>query len=189
MICSIDNCKKRAWYNFSGLEPVVCCTHKSEDMINVVQKLCIQPGCVSRAIFGKDKIKTHCSKHKEEESVNVNQRLCECGGQATYGFAGCKPISCVIHAGFMHVNLITPTCSEKGCYLKACYRVAGQSKDYYCKKHKTQDMTDFKARCECGKQASFGYPGGAKQCCKSHALEGMINIKLYTAKAKKFSSA
>jgi hypothetical protein len=89
----------------------------------------------------------------------------------------------------MHINLVTPTCSERGCYLKALHRVPGQTKEYYCKNHKTQDMTDFKVRCECGKQASFGYAGGAKQCCKAHSLEGMINIKLYDAKAKKFSAA
>jgi hypothetical protein len=161
--CFEEGILKKATF---GLEKddkkVACRIHKSENMIDLVNKneICIsceEKGKFKRASFGleEDGKKVFCSRHKSDDMIDlVNIHWCI-------------------------------TCKKEGKQKLANFGLKEDGKKIFCSKHKTKDMTDLKNKLICSiceeegifKIATFGFEkDGIRLFCSKHKLKEMINL-------------
>jgi len=43
--CKIENCSKRAYFNFEDEKPLYCKEHSETNMVNIIEKICKEPDC------------------------------------------------------------------------------------------------------------------------------------------------
>lgn len=188
-------CKKSAYFNIFGNKAQYCGDHKTPEMVNVVDKLCETPECISRALFhfpGNTAGKS-CSNHKEEGMVNLKSKRCAepgCYVSPIYHFAGeNKGKYCIEHKHDGMVNVTGKRCEKEGCNINAQFNLPGKKKGKYCSQHKEEGMVDVKhKRCEfggCNKLPSFKFETDTQpRFCFDHKWEGMINGKRRICKFK-----
>jgi len=156
--CKSKDCKKSASFANHGELRIFCSTHKKDGMINVVIKLCNEPGCGSSAAGKSDKCISHgggkrCNEPGCGASARCKSDKCiSHGGGKRCNEPGCgssaagKSDKCISHGG--------KRCNEPGCGSSA----AGKSDK--CKKH------GGGKRCNepgCGSSAA-----GKSDKCKKH---------------------
>jgi hypothetical protein len=103
---------------------------------------------------------------------------CSCGGCAHYGYPGSNAICCGLcrKPGMTNVHI-------RRCHMHECDLMPGFGRPggraVACKKHMSPGMVNVVSpKCEiCGRQSSFGEPGGtARTRCGKHAESGMVNL-------------
>ena len=115
-----------------------------KDMINVVDKLCEEKDCITRASFGIElKKPTHCLLHKEPLMYNVVSKSCEkCKiHQPVYGKPGFILTHCV---GCREPGMIRRSktkCKNKNCRQPAIYGTKGIAN--HCEIHKKSDELNY----------------------------------------------
>jgi hypothetical protein len=89
--CKEEGCTTRSSYGLKGKKAEYCAAHKTDEMVNVVSKLCEHEGCTSvNPVFNIKGSKTgkFCSIHKSDNMVDVKHKRCKyegCDIQAAYG--------------------------------------------------------------------------------------------------------
>lgn len=87
--CKIENCEKRASFNYEGLYTAYCHKHKNKDMVDVISKRCIYENCKKRAYYGiPGKEMEFCQDHKTIDSIKDPMKRCNfnrCKNTALYG--------------------------------------------------------------------------------------------------------
>lgn len=147
--CTYLACNKRAHYEFTGNKPRYCGAHRSNGMINVVQRRCEQNECSKVANFSFDGSKPRfCSGHRLDGMINVshnrNYKRCQkCTKEARFAFEGMKALYCKFHRLDGMFDVLSKLCEHE----------------------------------KCKKQPSFGFQGGRRALCLTHQLKGMINMK------------
>ncbi len=66
VLCKINGCKMRAYYNKKGEEkPIHCSEHREHDEINILTKYCIELNCSKYALCANpnEKIPIYCKTH------------------------------------------------------------------------------------------------------------------------------
>jgi len=192
-ICQYDNCHISASFNLFGEQKAILCkNHKTNDMINVVDKLC-ETCNIKRAIFNyKGKSGgIYCLDHMLEGMVNVKVKRCVhkgnnneiCYTNPIYNYDGeSKGKYCVEHKLKNMINVTGKRCSYDSCKSIAQFNFDGNISGMYCSQHKEEGMIDIKhKRCEyeyCMNQPSYKFENDSScRFCSKHKVEGMINGK------------
>jgi hypothetical protein len=119
--CQYEYCIKQAGFNYSGQKTgIFCDQHKLNGMVDIKNRNCrFEKGCTAQAAYGFIGQKaSRCRQHSEKGMMKYSNRRCddnECKEKAQYGFEGCYPIYCEIHADKdKHINLIEQECKACG---------------------------------------------------------------------------
>jgi hypothetical protein len=174
--CVQPGCQTQPTYGLTkGKKATHCFEHKTEDMLDVVNPLCLL--CGTRASFGLIwKTPTHCKTHKTEDMKNVVSNKCElCDIQAIYGIIKGNPIRCKDHKTDDMQDVLNPMCVI--CGTRASFGMHGE-RPSRCKHHKTDEMTNVVSiRCEmCDTQPTFGYKKYKPLRCKDHKTDDMLDV-------------
>lgn len=180
-LCQKCNLKQPS-YGLPGNKAISCSSCATEDMVDLVSKLCEEKGCTknpTRGFLGGKPIR--CKTHALEGMIDIKNRKCiicvelkvENPKQCTFGIT--KATHCLKHktedmVDFKHK---TETCEK--CTTRATY---GFSKPVRCSNHKIEGMKDIVSyMCEkCGVvQGVFGLDD--KLYCKYCKTDEMKNIK------------
>lgn len=156
--CHNDDCDslETLKYGYEIGKPISCSEHKTDKMFNVYYKdyckTCIQTKEFppKRAKFGRtSKVPEFCSKHNTEKLPDVMSVKCE---------------TCVDN------NLPDKERKSK------TFGMPGKPAKW-CKEHAPEGAEPKSGYyCECGKQASLGFPDEKPTHCSAHAEEGMIRL-------------
>ena len=213
MVFFCKDCDKRASFNFDGEKfPLYCDSHKSEGMIDIVNKRCVCDGCPLYAIYNYDgsNSRLFCERHKISGMVKIELHdLCiKCGVRSSFNYKNSrKGIYCKYHKLNGMINVCKRRCSyNDSCDKKPLFNFIGLKKRLYCSDHKLEGMIDLtttnkialtsftnheqdtfaKLKCEfegCEKMPSFNFLGTTmSRFCRAHKLEGMINVRIYSSK-------
>ena len=74
MLCAHPDCTTRPIYNVKGSNtPLFCREHKSDDMVDVKNKMCAHPDCTTQPSYNVKGSKTplFCREHKSDDMVDV----------------------------------------------------------------------------------------------------------------------
>jgi len=175
--------KKHAKYGRKGGKPTHCRKHKSDEMVNVVNKRCEDDQCDEFAVYGvKGGKRTHCRKHKSDEMVNVVNKRCkhdECDEFPVYGVKGGKRTHCRKHKSDEMTNVVSKRCEDDECDEFAYYGVEWK-RPTHCREHKLLEMINVTSkRCVhdgCLSQPSFGFVRGKATHCSDHQLPRMVDV-------------
>jgi hypothetical protein len=185
------DCGVTASFGYKDGKATFCVTHKTNDMINVVDVLCLE--CDKRAMYnlpGKTG-GVYCILHKKDGMVNVKGKRCEfvyeggipCYTTPIYNKDGeLKGRFCIEHKEPDMVNVTGKRCEMNGCQFHAQFNIDGEQKGKFCSQHKSSEMVDIKhRRCEygdCMNQPSYKFEKDTScRFCATHKLEGMTNGK------------
>ena len=187
------HCNKTAYFNIPGSKQgLFCKTHKTEEMVNVVDKLCVNAGCQLRASFGfPDKKPQYCSSHRLEGMCNIKSSTCKfidnngkrCYSSPIYNSEGQKKGNyCIEHKLDGMINVIGVRCEQDGCNINAQFNYDGETVGRFCSKHRLDVMIDIKhRRCEslgCNILPSYKFEYDSScRFCAIHKLDGMIDGK------------
>lgn len=187
------HCNKTACFNIPGSKKgAFCKTHKTDDMVNVIDKLCLESGCEFRASFGfPAKKPEYCSTHQKEGMFNLKSCVCKflyadgkkCYNSPIYNTEGEKKgIYCLEHKLDGMINVIGVRCEEEGCKTGAQFNYDGETVGRFCAKHRFDGMIDIKhRRCEkdgCNILPSYKFDTDSScRFCAFHKLDGMIDGK------------
>ncbi len=172
-------CNKRSYYNLPGLRPRYCNNCKTDDMINVVNKKCIQ--CtIKYPCFNLEGLpKLYCRDCKTNDMINVNNKKCiQCKiKRPTFNLQGLKPLYCIDCKTAKMIDVVSKKCIQ--CKIKQPnFNLEGLPK-LYCNDCKTDDMIDVVSkRCiQCNlKQPTFNLEGLPKLYCRDCKTDDMINV-------------
>jgi len=94
--CTKKYCKSQASFNYKGLKPKYCFTHKKENMIDVKNKKCITCN-KHQPRFNKSGLKPlYCVNCKNDDMVDVGNKMCfDCNkNHPSFNNMGLKPKYC-----------------------------------------------------------------------------------------------
>jgi hypothetical protein len=193
-VCEFDGCFISACFNLFGEQKArFCKTHKTDEMINIVDKLC-EICNIKRALYNY-KGKTggiYCLDHMVEGMVNVKGKRCAykgllgseiCYTAPIYNYDGqLKGLYCIEHKMENMINVTGKRCSIIHCKSIAQFNFDGNITGKYCSQHKEHGMIDVKhKRCEyenCMNTPSYKFENGSScKFCSKHKLGGMVNGK------------
>jgi hypothetical protein len=156
-------------------------------MIDVKNKRCIEPGCITmcKYNFPTEKKGIYCSEHKKETMINVISKRCIEPGCMTipiYNFMNeTKAIYCFEHKKDLMINVKSRRCIELGCNTLSNYNFQTEKRAIYCVKHKKETMIDVThKRCiepSCNSRPYYNFHTETKALyCFSHKEETMIDV-------------
>ena len=186
--CAKKSCYKQPYYNLPNEKKgLYCSLHKTDDMINVINKRCAEQGCHKIPVFNipNEKKGLYCSLHKIDDMINVFSRLCAeygCDKQPLYNIPNEKKgLYCSNHKKDGMINVVDKKCAEEGCHKRPLYNLSNEKKGLYCSIHKKDGMVDvINKKCieeGCNKQPYHNLPNEKKGLyCSNHKKDGMINI-------------
>jgi hypothetical protein len=191
MKCSTCGNKNARFNTKEGYpKPAFCIDHRTDDMVDCLEKLCNPPLCWKQGTFAFHRFDKNfvCKEHQEKGMKDVKNltRMCEfmgCEKQSNYNFVNEKrAIRCKEHKELGMVDMYHDRCLEEGCFSRSVYNYEHESKGLYCVKHKKDGMIDVMSiHCQnksCKKQACFNLPGNTKAVfCDQHKMEGMVDVK------------
>ena len=99
--CLHEGCTKKPSFNLEGEKPLYCKTHKSEAMIDVLNKKCLHKGCTKQPSYnleGEEPL--YCKAHKLEGMIDVLSKKCiheGCTKRPNYNLEGEKSLYCLAH--------------------------------------------------------------------------------------------
>lgn len=155
--CNAKGCLTLAVFNIPGVRPGIrCVTHKSDDMIDVMNPTCQEKGCSRQPLFNYlGQPKAWCSTHKTEDMVNVSNRKCKvegCNTRARGRFPDDMFVTrCEKHMveGMLDTSLRNRKCEEVGCTKRPVFNFPGMKHGVRCAEHKEDEMIDVANRlCE-----------------------------------------
>ena len=134
-------CGVTACFGQKGKFASCCVRCKTDDMINVVDVLCLD--CNSRATFnlpGKTG-GVYCGSHRKDGMVNVKCKRCDfvndnglpCYITPIYNVEGeQKGKFCIVHKEENMVNVTGKRCEMDGCRIIAQYNLDGEQRGKFC---------------------------------------------------------
>jgi hypothetical protein len=144
--CNEEDCKIRAIFNYKGLPPKYCSTHKKENMINVESKKCID--CKTKQpSFNKPGLKPlYCISCKKDGMVNNKHKKCINCNKITPSFnkPGLKPLYCVNCKEDDMVDVMNKMCID--CKKTQSYYNKPGLKPLYCANCKEDNMINVKSK-------------------------------------------
>ena len=174
-VCKHTECKKYASYNVVGLKARWCKTHKTDEMIDVKNKLC-PCGTIPSFNLPGETVGICCLMCKTPGMVNVKHKLCPCGTIPSFNLPGeTVGICCKECKTDDMINVVSKLCP---CGKQPYFNLPGETVGICCKECKTSEMIDVKNKmCPCGKQPSYNFPGETKRiCCAECKKPGMVNV-------------
>jgi hypothetical protein len=146
-ICSFENCKTCASFNYSDLKKgIYCGEHKLKGMINIKTSKCSFENCIKRPFFNySDKLEgLYCNKHKLDGMVSLRNNKCifeNCTKIAQYNNNDFKKrLFCSDHKNENMVRLSNNICNYENCKITASFNYEGSKKGLYCFNHKLENM-------------------------------------------------
>jgi hypothetical protein len=156
-------CGRRAYFGVSGKAATRCFDHKTEDMINVASKKCIEKDCQTQPVFGhRGERPLYCAVHKKDGMEDVVNGRCSdpsgCKFHPSFGYAGGKRERCFAHKLEGMVSMISKKCDHPdGCETRPSFGYSGERASR-CSVHRMADMVDVVSkRCK-GAPGSEGCP-------------------------------
>ncbi len=185
--CIHDGCNTRPNYNIEGSkEALYCKIHKTDTMIDVMNKKCIHNGCNTRPHYNIEGSKKalYCKTHKTDTMVNVIDKRCihdGCNTRPHYNIEGSKPLYCATHKTDTMIDVKNKKCIHDGCNTRPLYNIEGNKNPLYCKIHKTNTMVDVKnKKCihdGCIKRRTYNIQGNKIPLyCETHKSDIMVNV-------------
>jgi hypothetical protein len=180
VICKKEGCDKNASYSVLGDGAKFCKKHKSNEMVDVVSKRCIE--CDLRQPcynFDGEKPK-YCKKCKKDGMIDVKNKKCiKCKKkQCTYNFVGLIADYCIDCKSDGMVDTKNKKCIE--CKkAQPSFNFDGESPMYCgtCKKDGMINLTETRICVKCKKtQATIGYPGESRTHCVGCKEDDMIDV-------------
>lgn len=186
--CIQQGCAKQACYNLlDQKQPIFCLSHKSLEMVDVIHKPCVFPGCKVRPSYNYENLPAqYCVSHKDSSMVAVGRHhRCaheSCNKQPTFNHFGEKSAKyCKAHMLPNMVDVISKKCEAPGCSLIPHFNYPGHIKRF-CSTHRSDGMLYIGGVRECLEtgchvQPSCNFPGQTVPIyCKSHAFPDMIDV-------------
>jgi hypothetical protein len=182
----------KAFFNLPGEKKArFCGSHKTEGMVNVVNKVCENPECAGkRATFNIVGEKPRfCGEHALPGMINLSAKRCKgsngvkCYTIPIYNRPGEKKGEyCIEHKLEGMVNVTGNRCEVLGCNVIAQFNAEGETVGKFCSKHREDGMIDVKhSHCEyegCSVSPSYRFLEDTHcRFCAEHKLEGMYNGK------------
>lgn len=119
-VCIIENCNKKAFFNFEAqLKPCYCIDHKENDMVFIEKRTCSKKFCNNKASIQLNNLKFPlCRDHKrEKETRNKCQYKLGCNNNASYNYEDqAVPIFCRNHKKNKMVSLNAKIRKQKKFY-------------------------------------------------------------------------
>ena len=128
-------------------------------------------------IFRKEgDTKKYCKQCKPPDAQSIKRNnICKCGKQPVYNFPGEKRgICCSSCKEDGMVNIKVKKCK---CGKYPTFRYPDSKTSTHCKDCKDKGMIRTGGICDCGKTATFNFPGLERKYCKTCKEEGMINVR------------
>jgi hypothetical protein len=189
LTCEEDGCTKCPGFNVKGeSKRRFCVDHKTQDMVDVMNKKCEHDGCITRPHFnvkGESKGR-FCVTHKTEDMVDVKHKKCEhdgCTKQPFYNTEGeSKARFCAEHKQDGMVDVKHKKCEQDGCTKRPYFNTKCEYKGRFCAHHKTQYMVDvLHKKCEhdgCATIPLYNVEGESKgRFCADHKQDDMVDVK------------
>jgi hypothetical protein len=187
--CSVDGdvdiankkcgCGKSPSFGPRGGRPVHCARCKVDGDINLKIKLCTtcKERAPSFAPAGAER-PVRCGGCKQPGDVDVKHPKCPCGIIASFGPSGTKPVRCS-GCKIEGVDVFLKASACVSCRQReACWGAGPSGPPLRCNEcHKKGDVLRVLTRCTCGKQASFGPPGGKYARCAGCRIEGDVILR------------
>jgi len=172
--------------------------HKLSEHVNVKDKTCSHPDCMTRPTYGISgtKVGLFCKEHKLSEHVDVKNKTCShpnCTTRPVYGISGTKvALFCTEHKLSEHVDVINKTCSHPNCTTIPTYGISGTKIGLFCKEHKLSEHVDVKHKTcshpDCMTQPNFNFLGFTATYCGTHRSPTMVyNPKKRCSSCKNFA--
>lgn len=184
--CKIENCKKRAYYNFeNNMNPVYCSEHKEEGMIIIYQNSQKCEKCNKHPFYNfiNETIYRFCGDHKLDGMIDIKSKICEsdeCKLRASFNYVGLSPKFCSKHKIDGMINIKNRLCEYTECKITSSYNYDGLHRKF-CANHKKDGMINVvNKKCHadgCEKLPSFNYFGEIYKYCVTHKLPDMIDVK------------
>jgi hypothetical protein len=182
-MCKENGCKIRPLYNNKGeTKALYCSAHKKEEMVDVINKKCIE--CNKQPAYNNegDKKALYCSQHKKEGMVNVRSKTClECEKIPIFNNEGeTKGAYCTTHKKEGMIDVKNNTCLE--CNKLPIFNKECETKGLYCATHKKEGMIDVKNKTcihpDCKVLPVFNNKSETKGLyCATHKKEGMLDVR------------
>lgn len=140
--CVEEDCKTQSSYNYKGLKPKYCNTHKKNDMVDVRNKVCIKCN-KTQPYFNKPGLKPlYCDTCKDDDMINVKDKLCvKCNEiRPCYNKPGLKPLYCFNCKDDDMIDVKNKKCIKCN-ETQPIYNKTGL-KPLYCLKCKDDNMVD-----------------------------------------------
>lgn len=195
MMCNEYKCKKQPIFNIVGEKALYCLEHKLDIMVDVKNKICLEPSCKTRPSYnnpGKN-VALYCSEHKLGEMVNVVSKTClelSCEKQPAYNNPGEKiTLYCSEHKLDRMINVKNKTCLEPSCKKQPIFNVLSEKIALFCSDHKLDEMIDVKHKTclepSCITRPIYNLPGTKVALyCLEHKLDVMVDVKHKTCSEK-----
>ena len=183
------HCGKNASFNVRGEKKgLFCVSHKTPEMVDVVNRSCECDGCDTHPTFNLpgEKKGRFCALHKSPDMIDVITKTCEvdgCDTQSIYNLPGEKKGRfCALHKTPDMVDIKNRTCEVDGCDIMPTYNLPGEKNGRLCVLHKTPDMIDVKHKtCEvggCDIRPTYNLRGEKNgSFCVLHKTPDMVNVK------------
>jgi hypothetical protein len=155
-------------------------------MRNVTAPKCDWEGCTKVASFGDEveRKRLRCGPHATDKMVNLCAQRCKdpggCTKAANFNKKGLKAKFCSDHAKPGMENVNASKCDFKGCKKEASFGDKNEKKRVRCGPHAEPGMVclaskkcDFKG---CEERALYNKKGLPPEYCKTHQLDGMVNV-------------
>lgn len=177
--CDHTGCRRVRKYGAPGsnrAEAEFCALHADEGMVDLFKnwdsvKACSHPGCAQEAEYGPTLTARHlCIEHAADGMLGPRGWV-----KAAVRIERSPPEPAA-------VSSVAGQCGHpSGCTKKATHGVRGSRERELCLEHAQGTQLVYLSGywCTapgCSKWPSFGVAGGARECCGSHAKEGMVNV-------------
>jgi hypothetical protein len=174
---------KQALYGIEYKKPTRCRNHKSDGMVDVTSKRCLEPECTTRPIYGVEyKKATHCINHKSDSMVDVSHARClepDCTTRPIYGVEWNKATHCKDHKSDSMMNVVSKRCLEPNCTKIPTFGLV-KSKATHCSTHKSNAMMNvINKHClepDCTTRPTYGVEWNKATHCGNHKSDDMMNV-------------
>ena len=184
-LCIVPGCTTYKSFGIQGGKITHCLSHKTEEMVDLKSRKCLENGCNLQPVFNfkGEKKGIYCGSHKKEGMINLIAKICIAEGctiQACYNFPGEKWEYCATHKSEGMICVKGKKCEYNGCTTCPFYGLKGTNKATHCGHHKSDQMIDLvtkKCRHDnCQKRACYSFEGTFAEYCNEHKSTGMINV-------------
>jgi hypothetical protein len=175
-ICNNEECSKKATFNVKGEKAKFCAEHKSELMIDVLNKKCVTCNLKQPRWNFEGLQSEFCGDCKLDGMIEPNRKLCSCKKtRPSFNLVGLKAEYCNSCKTDGMVNVIDKRC--------VCGKITSPGFNYvglkgqYCGDCKLDGMVDVRnPMCLCGNRVNFNYVGLIPKFCAKCKLDGMEDV-------------
>jgi hypothetical protein len=175
-ICGNETCDKKATFNMPGLKAKFCAKHKTDEMVDVLNKKC-KTCNLKQPRWNYTGLKSEfCGDCKLEGMIEPNRKLCSCNStRPSFNLPGLKAEYCNACKSPDMINVIDARC--------VCGKITSPNFNFvgltgkYCFDCKLENMVDVRnPMCPCGVRPNFNYGGLKPKFCAKCKLDDMIDL-------------